>query len=83
MKDTNILVESRFLEMMMERSGQERMKMGFSMFDMARRQVIASIKEGNPNASMNDIKKEIFLRFYAQEFSPKEREKILNCIIKL
>ena len=42
MKDTDILVESRFLEMMMERSGQERMKMGFSMFDMARRQVIAS-----------------------------------------
>ena len=83
MKDTNILVESCFLEMMMERSGQERMKMGFSMFDMARRQVIASIKERNPNAGMNDIKKELFLRFYAQEFSPKEREKILNCIIKL
>ena len=82
MKDTDILVESRFLEMMMERSGQERMKMGFSMFDMARRQVIASIKDTNPNASMNDIKQEIFLRFYAQEFSPKEQEKILNCIIK-
>ncbi len=82
MKDTHILVESRFLEMMMERSGQERMKMGFSMFDMVRRQVIASIKEGNPNASMNDIKKEIFIRFYAHEFSQKEREKILNCIIK-
>ncbi len=56
--------------------------MGFSMFDMARRQVIASIKDTNPNASMNDIKQEIFLRFYAQEFSPKEQEKILNCIIK-
>ncbi|OHB48729.1 MAG: hypothetical protein A2099_00125 [Planctomycetes bacterium GWF2_39_10] len=82
MKDTDILVESRFLEMMMERSGQERMKMGFSMFDMARRQVIASIKERNPNAGENDIKKEIFLRFYAQEFSPKEQEKILNCIVK-
>ena len=82
MKDTDILVESRFLEMMMERSGQERMKMGFSMFDMARRQVIASIKERNPNAGENDIKKEIFLRFYAQEFSPKEQEKIMNCIVK-
>ena len=83
MKDTDILVESRFLEMMMERSGQERMKMGFSMFDMARRQVIASIKERNPNAGENDIKKEIFLRFYAQEFSPEDRERIPSCIIKL
>ena len=83
MEDTSIFVESLFLEIMMKGSGQERLKMGFPMFDMARRQVIESIKEGNPNAGMNDIKKELFLRFYAQEFSPKEREKILNCIIKL
>ncbi len=39
-----LLIESRFLEMMMKKSGQERLKMGFSMFDMARKQVVASIK---------------------------------------
>ena len=83
MEDTSIFVESLFLEIMMKGSGQERLKMGFPMFDMARRQVIESIKEGNPNAGMNDIKKEIFLRFYAQEFSPEDRERTPSCIIKL
>lgn len=81
MKDTNSFVESRFHEMMMKKNGQERLKMGFSMFRTARKQVIASIKEDNPNASMKDIKKELFLRFYAHEFSTEEQEKILNYII--
>ena len=52
MNDTNYLVESRFLEMMMKKSGQERLMMGFSMFDMARSQVVASIKRDNPNADI-------------------------------
>lgn len=78
MNDTSSLVESHFLEMMMNKSGEERLKMGFSMFDMARRQVIASIKRDNPNADRKDMRKEIFLRFYGQDFSPEDHEKILN-----
>ena len=76
MNDTNYLVESRFLEMMMKKSGQERLMMGFSMFDMARSQVVASIKRDNPNADIEDIRKGIFLRFYGQDFSPEDSEKI-------
>ena len=81
MNDTDPIMESRFLEMMMKKSGQERLKMGFSMFDMARRQVIASIKAKNPNADIKEIRREIFLRFYGQDFSPEEREKILRHLI--
>ncbi len=78
MNDTNPLVESVFIEMIMKKSGQERMMMGFSMFEMARRQVVASVKMNNPDADIKDIRKEIFLRFYGQDFSPEEREKILR-----
>ncbi|HHT9111224.1 MAG TPA: hypothetical protein ACFYDZ_08730 [Candidatus Brocadiaceae bacterium] len=81
MNDTDPIMETRFLEMMMKKSGQERLKMGFSMFDMARRQVIASIKAKNPNADIKEIRREIFLRFYGQDFSPEEREKILRHLI--
>ncbi len=81
MNDTDPIMESCFLEMMMKKSGQERLKMGFSMFDMARRQVIASIKAKNPNADIREIRREIFLRFYGQDFSPEEREKILRHLI--
>ena len=77
MNDTSPEFESRFNEMMMKKSGQERLKMGFSMFDTARRQVIASVKMNKPDADIKEIRKEIFIRFYGREFSPKEQEKIL------
>lgn len=78
MTDTDLLVESRFLAMMMKKSGQERLKMGFSMFDMARKQAVASIKMNDPHMSERDIKRELFLRFYGQDFSPEEQKKILS-----
>ena len=80
MKDTSPRVESRFIEMLMKKSGQERMMLGFSMFDMARRQVIASIKMDNPDADVKEIRKGIFLRFYGHEFSLEEQRKILERI---
>ena len=81
MNDTAPDIESRFNRMMMKKSGQERMKMGFSMFEMARRQVEASIKAKNPNADSQDVRKEIFLRFYGHEFSHEEQVKILKRIL--
>lgn len=78
MNDTSPSVEDIFLKMMMKKSGQERMMMGFSMFEMARRQVVASVKMNNPDADVKDIRRGIFLRFYGQDFSPEEREKILS-----
>lgn len=51
--------------------------MGFSMFEMARKQVLASILNQNPNADPKEIRKQIFLRFYGEDFTPEEREKIL------
>lgn len=81
MKDTSPEIEEIFIEMIMRKSGQERMKMGFSMFDMARKQVLASILRDNPNADIGEIRKQLFLRFYGQDFSPQEQEKILSQIV--
>ena len=81
MNDTVPEIESRFHQMMMKKSGEERLKMGFSMFNVARRQVEASIKVNKPNADIRDIRKGIFLRFYGHEFSPEEQEKILKRIL--
>lgn len=78
MRDTNPEIEERFVEMMMRRSGQERLRMGFSMFNMARRQVVASIKMNKPNADRKEIRKGIFLRFYGQDFSVEDQKKILG-----
>lgn len=82
MNDTSPEVEFRFHTMMMKKSGEDRLKMGFTMFGMARRQVIASISMNKPDADIQEIRKEIFIRFYGQDFSLKEQKKILMHIAK-
>lgn len=80
MRDTSPEIEKQFIAMMMERSGQERLKMGFSMFNLARKQALASISRNIPMASEEEIRKELFSRFYAEDFSPEDQEKILRWI---
>jgi hypothetical protein len=80
MRDTSPEIEKQYLQMMMERSGQERLKMGFSMVNLARKQALASIIRNNLTAGAEEIRKELFLRFYAEDFSPEDQEKILRWI---
>ncbi|MBI5409790.1 MAG: hypothetical protein HZA14_10530 [Nitrospirae bacterium] len=42
MKDTHPVMEERFFRMIMEKTGEERLKMGFDMCATARRLVTAS-----------------------------------------
>lgn len=78
MNDTNQEMESRFHEMLKKKSGQERLQMGFSMFDFALEQVSASVKMRNPHAKKEEIRREIFLRLYGEDFTSAERDKILQ-----
>ena len=78
MKDTPDEVDLMYTRMLMEKSGKERLKMGFSMFDFVRQQVIASIKRDHPECDIGKLRKQLFLRFYGEDFSPEEREKILK-----
>jgi hypothetical protein len=66
-------MQRKFQEMLLERSGEERLKMGCSMHAAARALVKASISEKDPIA----VNRVLFLRFYGGEFEPKERKKIL------
>lgn len=81
MNDTDPKIETRFNEMMMRKSGQERLKMGFAMFNMVRKQVVASLKTGKSDYNSKELKREIFLRFYGGDFSPEEQAKILAKIM--
>ncbi|OGW42235.1 MAG: hypothetical protein A2132_07035 [Nitrospirae bacterium RBG_16_43_11] len=81
MNDTDVKTQNLFNAMIMSKSGQERLAMGFSMFNMARKQVIASIRQDNPYADAMEIKRDIFLRFYGHDFSPEEQKKILKRLL--
>ncbi len=68
MNDTTPEIEAIFEQMMMKKSGQERLQMGFSMFNMARRQVTAAIRKNKPDADAVEIRRGIFLRCFTTRF---------------
>lgn len=82
MKDTSDKIKRQFHEMLLQRSGEERLKMGCSMHSTARALVRASVLEKNPSASQAAIRKALFLRFYEKDFSPARRKKILRALEK-
>lgn len=70
MTDTDARIEKIMCDMLMRKSGVDRLKMGASMFDMAKKMALASLElksKGN-----------IFLRFYGNDFDADRRVRILN-----
>ena len=82
MKDTSPQMEERFRQMLMARSPVERLKMACSMHETARRLVISSLLQANPNATPAELRRGLFLRFYGHEFSPEETKRILASLEK-
>ena len=80
MKDTTPEVDARYGDMLMQRSGEERLKMGCAMRETARAFVEASIREQDPQATPEAVRKGLFLRFYGHEFDAESRAKILAAI---
>ncbi|MBN1806645.1 MAG: hypothetical protein JW837_15455 [Sedimentisphaerales bacterium] len=77
MNDTPPDVAGRFRNLMMSKTGQERLLMGCSMYDAAKEIVRSSIYNNYSGITKDEMRKEIFLRFYGQEFSRIERGKII------
>jgi hypothetical protein len=76
MNDTPPRIHAKMVELMKAKSPAERLKMGSSMFDMARTMVLASIKTEDPR----ERRRQLFLRFYGQDFSPAQRERWLELL---
>lgn len=80
MKDTPIEMAAHYWDMLMQRSGEERLKMGCAMRETARAFVESSILEQNPQATPETVRKGLFLRFYGHEFDAESQAKILAAI---
>ncbi len=80
MNDTHPDVAVRFRELMMRKSGEQRLLMGCSMYDTAKQIVLSAIRNHQPGITDAGIKREVFLRFYGSEFSQAEREKLLSAL---
>ena len=80
MTDTSPAMDVRYRAMLMQRSGEERLKMGCAMRETARALVESSILDQDPQATPETLRKGLFLHFYGHEFDAKSREKILAAI---
>jgi hypothetical protein len=80
MKDTSDALEHKYRDMLLKRSGEERLKMGCSMHAMAQALVRASAQVADPSASTVSWKKILFLRFYGQDFESATRKRILRAL---
>jgi hypothetical protein len=80
MNNTHPEAAVRFRKLMMSKTGHERLLMGCSMYDTAKEIVRSSIYNSRPGITEADVKREIFLRFYGQEFNRAEREKLISAL---
>ena len=76
MKDTPADVGARYRHMLLARPGEDRLRMGFSMYATARSLVVASILAREPDASPERVREAIFLRFYGRDFDEATRDRI-------
>ncbi len=76
MKDTSEEMERIYNEMIMQKTPEERVKMGFSMQNMARRIVYSTITD------KTKWREEMFLRFYGDEYPSDQKEIILAALEK-
>jgi hypothetical protein len=80
MKDTSPEMEQRFRAMLLARTGAERLKMGCSMHQFAKMVVRASVLAKNPDATPAELRRELLLRFYGQDFSPDRLRTLLSAL---
>ena len=80
MFDTHPDIANQFRDLMMSKSGQERVLMGCSMYDTAKKIVSSAILNSQPEITDVEMKKEIFLRFYGKEFRPVDLKKFISAL---
>lgn len=82
MNDTPPEIEQKFRQMLLKRSGQERLKMGCSMHATARTLAKASLLEKHPGSHPGQLKRLLFLHFYSADFAPRELKRIASALSK-
>lgn len=78
MKDTSPAMEARLRELFRQRTGAERVRMGCEMFSTARVIMTSSLEAQGYRGT--ELRKQIFLRTYGQDFDPVTLAKICQAL---
>lgn len=79
MNDTSDLIKEKLESNYASISGEEKLLMALSMFETARELVIASLPK---DISESELRKELFLRFYGNDFDEDEKIKIIQRLLE-
>ena len=82
MHDTSLDMDEKMREIIRAKTPLERLEMGCSMYETSRYLVQRSILESNPSISKKRLRKELFLKFYRNDFSSAECERIIKHLQK-
>jgi hypothetical protein len=78
MSDTSLEMAARYRAMVLTRPpGGARFKIASDMFDITRGLLIAGIRKARPGITEAELRQELFLRYYGDDFTPEQRERIL------
>jgi hypothetical protein len=77
--DSTLEIENKLNQYYQNKSGEEKLLIALKMFETARDIVLSSLPK---NLSDNERRKELFLRFYGNEFDELTKEKILDKLKK-
>jgi hypothetical protein len=78
MSDTSPEMAARYRAMVQARPpGGERLKIASEMFDISRSLMIAGIRAARPEITEVELRQELFLRYYGDEFNSEQRDRIL------
>ena len=78
MNDTTPEMNRKMCEMIQQKTPEERLKMGCSMYDLSKRLVIQALLKNDPHLSAADLRVGIFQQFYYNDFTPKTSAKIIK-----
>lgn len=73
--DTTPDMEKLFFKLLSEKSGEERLLMGFSMYDFSRQMVEESLKTETPDMNESDIRLKILNTYYRGELPENLQKK--------
>lgn len=80
MNDTTPEVDAAFAAMLATLTPTERVRMMAAMFDTARRILVSNIRANQPDISDVELRVQVFLRTYHDDYTPAERDRIVAFI---
>ena len=77
MNDTSPEIQRKYYKMIMDLPPEERLMMSVDMFESVKTMILSSLDK---DLSEKEIKKQLFLRLYGNDFNEEEKKAIIQSI---